>query len=102
MSAIPADVQKSIRGYLLVFGALMAFTLLTVTASRFHLAVPVAFGIALTIAVMKSSMVAAVFMHLSQEQRAVYGMLLVTGVFFFALLLLPILTMLDQIGAPWR
>ncbi len=101
MSAIPAEVHKSIRGYLLVFGALMAFTVLTVTASRFHLAVPVAIGIALTIAVTKGSMVAAVFMHLVHEQRAVFGMLLLTGVFFIALLLLPILTMLDQIGA-WR
>jgi len=82
---------------------LMIFTVITVTASRFHLAVPVAITIALIIAAMKGSMVAAVFMHLSHEKRWIYGTLLLTAVFFIGLLLLPLFTSLDTlaIGSPW-
>ena len=103
MSSESADIQKSVRGYLTVFAMLMIFTVITVTASRFHLAVPVAITVALVIAAMKGSMVAAVFMHLSHEKRWVYGTLLLTAGFFIVLLLLPLLTSLDSlvVGSPW-
>jgi cytochrome c oxidase subunit 4 len=103
MSSDHDDLQKSVRGYLTVFAMLMVFTILTVAASRFHLAVPVAITIALIIAAMKGSMVAAVFMHLSHEKRVIYGTLLLTAAFFIGLLLLPVLTSLDTlaIGSPW-
>jgi caa(3)-type oxidase subunit IV len=103
MSSDAAEIQKSVRSYLTVFAMLMVFTIITVAASRFHLAVPVAITVALIIAAMKGSMVAAVFMHLSNEKRWVYGTLLLTAVFFLGLLLLPLLTSLDglAIGSPW-
>jgi cytochrome c oxidase subunit 4 len=103
MSSDPAEISKSVRSYLTVFAMLMLFTIITVAASRFHLAVPVAITIALIIAAMKGSMVAAVFMHLSHEKRWVYGTLLLTAVFFLGLLLLPLFTSLDSlaIGSPW-
>ena len=103
MSSDAAEIQKSVRSYLTVFAMLMVFTIITVAASRFHLAVPVAITVALIIAAMKGSMVAAVFMHLSNEKRWVYGTLLLTAVFFLGLLLLPLLTSLDSlaIGSPW-
>jgi cytochrome c oxidase subunit IV len=103
MSSDPGEIQKSVRSYIRVFVMLMIFTVITVAASRFHLAVPVAITIALVIAAMKGSMVAAVFMHLSHEKRWVYGTLLLTAVFFLGLLLLPLLTSLDSlaIGSPW-
>ena len=103
MSSDPAEIRKSVRSYLTVFAMLMMFTVLTVAASRFHLAVPVAIAVALAIAAMKGSMVAAVFMHLSHEKRWVYGTLLLTAVFFLGLLLLPLFTSLDSlaIGSPW-
>ncbi len=78
----PAEIKKSVRSYMTVFAMLMVFTVITVAASRFHLAVPVAITVALIIAAMKGSMVAAVFMHLSHEKRWVYGTLLLTAVFF--------------------
>src|SRR5258706_874949 len=78
MSSDPAEIQKSVRSYIKVFVMLMIFTVVTVAASRFHLAVPVAITVALIIATMKGSMVAAVFMHLSHEKRFVYGTLLMT------------------------
>ena len=98
MSSDPAEIQKSVRSYMKVFVMLMIFTVITVAASRFHLAVPVAITVALIIAAMKGSMVAAVFMHLSHEKRWVYGTLLLTAVFFLVLLLLPLLTSLDSLG----
>src|SRR5712671_1316814 len=103
MHADPAAIQKSVRSYLTVFAMLMVFTVLTVAASRFHLAIPVGITIALIIAAMKGSMVAAVFMHLSHEKRWVYATLLLTAAFFVVLLLLPLLTSLDGlgVGSPW-
>jgi cytochrome c oxidase subunit 4 len=100
MHSDPAEVKKSIRSYMTVFAMLMVFTVLTVTASRFHFAVPMAITVALVIAAMKGSMVAGVFMHLSHEKRAIYGALLLTIVFFIVLLFIPVFTMLDHIGTP--
>ena len=103
MTSDSAEIQKSVRSYLTVFAMLMVFTIITVAASRFHLAVPVAISVALIIAAMKGSMVAAVFMHLSHEKRWIYGTLLLTAVFFLGLLLLPLFTSLDSlaIGSAW-
>jgi len=100
MHSDPAEVQKSVRAYITVFVALMVFTIITVVASRFHFAVPIAITIALIIAALKGSMVAGVFMHLSHEKQAIYGTLLLTIVFFIVLLFLPVLTNLDHIGVP--
>ena len=103
MQSDPAEIKKSVRSYMTVFAMLMVFTVITVAASRFHLAVPAAITVALVIAAMKGSMVAAVFMHLSHEKRWVYGTLLLTAAFFIVLLLLPLFTSLDSlaIGSPW-
>jgi len=103
MQSDPAEIQKSVRSYIKVFVMLMVFTVITVAASRFHLAVLAAITVALIIAVMKGSMVAAVFMHLSHEKRLVYSTLLLTAIFFIVLMLVPLLTSLDTIGigSPW-
>jgi cytochrome c oxidase subunit IV len=71
--------------------------------ARIDFTVPVAITVALIIAAMKGSMVAAVFMHLNHERRWVYGTLILTAVFFVVLLLLPLLTSLDDLGtgSPW-
>ena len=45
---------------------------------RFTWSMPLAITVALIIAAMKGSMVAAVFMHLSHEKRWIYGALLLT------------------------
>ena len=59
-----------IRKYILIGAALLVFTGITVAANQVHLAVPLAVTVALLIAIMKGSMVAAVFMHLSEIGRA--------------------------------
>src|SRR5262249_54339193 len=60
-------IKKSIRSYGIVGGLLLLFTAITVAANQVHLAIPLAIAVALIIATMKGSMVAAVFMHLSHE-----------------------------------
>ena len=97
MHSDSAEVKKSVRAYMTVFVTLMVFTVLTVAASRFHFAVPVAISIALIIATMKGSMVAGVFMHLSHEKKAIYGALLLTLVFFIVLMFIPVLGYLDRV-----
>ena len=103
MHSDPAAIQKSVRGYMMVFVMLMIFTVITVAVARFDFAVPIAIAVALIIAGMKGTMVAAVFMHLNHERWWVYGTLLLTVVFFVVLLLLPVLTSLDGLGtgSPW-
>ena len=96
----PAEVKKTVRRYFMIGAALLVFTGVTVAANQFHFVVPVAITVALIIAVMKGSMVAAVFMHLSHERRWVYGALLLTVVLFIALMFMPLLTMLEHIGTP--
>jgi cytochrome c oxidase subunit 4 len=97
------QIRKSVRSYMIVFVMLMVFTVLTVAVARLSFAVPVAIAVALVIAGMKGAMVAGVFMHLSHEKRWVYGTLVLTVIFFAALLLLPVITSLDTTaaGSPW-
>jgi caa(3)-type oxidase subunit IV len=103
MHSDPAEIQKSVRSYVMVFVMLLVFTALTVGVSNFHAAVPVAIGVALVIAAMKGSMVAGVFMHLNHERRWIYGSLILTVVFFVVLLFIPLFTSLDSlsVGSPW-
>lgn len=103
MHSDPAEVQKAVRRYMMIGGALLVFTIITVAASYLNLAVPAAITVALIIALMKGSMVASVFMHLNHEQQWIYGALILTVVFFFVLIFLPVLTVSDGIGIglPW-
>src|SRR3954466_14113043 len=98
MQSDPAEIQKSIRKYYAIGGLLFVFTAITVAVNQVHLAVPLAITVALVIATMKGSMVAAIFMHLSHEKKWIYGSLVLTVVFFIVLVLLPNLTVSDTIG----
>jgi len=60
----------------------------------------IAIAVALVIAIIKGSMVASVFMHLNNEQRWIYGALVLTVFFFIVLMCLPLFTTLDTIGTP--
>jgi cytochrome c oxidase subunit IV len=90
----------NIRKYIMIGAALLVFTVITVAANQVHLAVPLAVTVALIIAITKGSMVAAVFMHLSDEKKWIYGALLLTVAFFIVLMTLPIFTVMDTIGTP--
>lgn len=100
MHSDPAEVKKTVRKYLMVGAALFVFTVITVAANQIHFAVPIAITVAIIIASLKGSMVAAVFMHLSHEKKWIYGSLILTAAFFIVLMLIPLLTMSDTIGTP--
>ncbi len=59
MHSDPEAIKKSIRTYLMIGAALFVFTVITVAVNQVHLAVPLAITVALIIASIKGSMVAA-------------------------------------------
>ena len=87
-----ADIDRHVRIYIGVFVALLILTIITVAVARLHLPVPVAVAVALLVATVKGSLVACYFMHLISEKKLIYAVLLLTVVFFAALLALPVVT----------
>ena len=87
-----ADIDKHVRTYITVFVTLMVLTIVTVAISYLDLTVPVAVTVALLVATVKGSLVACYFMHLIAEKKLIYAVLVVTALFFVALLALPIFT----------
>ncbi len=90
------DINKSIRIYLWVFGALIIGTIITVAAWKVHL--PTVFLtvlVALIIASVKATLVAGWFMHLAGEQKMIYAILAFTAFFFIGMMFLTIWAMSD-------
>ena len=100
MHSDAASVRASLRKYVMIGAALLAITVITVAVNRVHLVLPLAITVALIIACLKGSMVAAVFMHLSNEKKWIYGALLLTAIFFAVLMSVPFFTIMDSIGTP--
>jgi len=92
------EIRKETRVYILVFVALAVLTLVTVGVSYLHLSFGAAVGLALFIASIKGSLVAAFFMHLISERKLVYAVLILTLVFFIALIFLPLGGYHDRLG----
>ena len=86
------DIDKHVKVYISVFVALMVLTIITVAVSYLHLSVPMAVTVALFVAIVKGSLVAAYFMHLVSEKKLIYAVLVLTIVFFAVLLALPVVT----------
>ena len=80
------DVATQVRGYMLVFGALLVLTLATVGVSYLRLPETPAVVIGLGIALTKASLVAMYFMHLKGEKPMVYWPLGLTAFLFIGLL----------------
>jgi cytochrome c oxidase subunit 4 len=91
-----ADIDRHVRVYITVFVALMVLTVVTVAISYLDLSTAMAVTVALVIATIKGSLVACYFMHLISEKKLIHAVLILTAVFFVALLLLPILTVSDS------
>ena len=87
-----ADIDRHVRIYIAVFVALMVLTVVTVAIARVHLPVPMAVTAALIVATIKGALVACYFMHLVSEQKLIYAVLVLTALFFVALLALPVFT----------
>ena len=76
--------------YIKVFAALMILTLITVVISKFHLPRPQAIALGLFVAVIKASLVGAIFMHLWGENKLIHRLLWLTVACAF-ILLIPII-----------
>ena len=107
------EVRGHVRGYLMVGGTLLLFTLITVGLSYvdfgvlfshlFHVNMSEASGrkanvtVALLVATFKAGLVAAIFMHLSAEKRLIYRVLIFTGFFVLGLFWLTFLAWYDPV-----
>jgi cytochrome c oxidase subunit 4 len=98
MNVTHGEIKKHVRVYVTVFVALMALTLVTVAVSTLHLSVAGAIAVALLIATVKASLVASYFMHLISEKKVIYGTLILTAIFFAALMFLPVSQFFDPIA----
>ena len=94
-----ADIDRTVRVYIAVFVALMALTIITVAISRIHLPVAMAVTVAMLVATVKGTLVACYFMHLISEKKLIYTVLAVTVFMFLVLLLVPVFTVADRLGA---
>ena len=83
------EIKKHVRVYIAVFAALAVLTIVTVAVSYLHLPTPQAVLVALTVAAVKGSLVAAYFMHLVSERKIIFSILLLTAFFLAVLLWLP-------------
>lgn len=82
----PEGIRKEIRRYLIVFGMLAILTIVTVAIAQLHLPTWQAVALALVVASVKGTLVAAFFMHLVSERKLIYAVLALT-VFFFGVLM---------------
>ena len=76
------DLKKHVRGYYVVFGALLALTVITVAISYLHLPTAGAIALALVVATVKASLVCLYFMHLISEKQVIYWILWLTALMF--------------------
>ena len=91
----PEEFKKHLSKYYVVFVALICLTAVTVGVSYLKLNRPLAIAVALIIASVKAGLVAGVFMHLLDEKKVIYAVLLLTVLFFALVLLLPSLTIFE-------
>lgn len=89
------DIRAHVKVYLIVFGVLAVLTVVTVVASYLDIPVGPAIALALLIATVKASLVALFFMHLKGEKRSIVWTLLLTAIFFIALMTIPLSWYLD-------
>jgi cytochrome c oxidase subunit 4 len=81
------DIAAHVRTYLIIFGALLIGTVLTVAMYYVDFSsMALTVAIALFIASIKAFLVAGYFMHLLSEKKLVYGVLVLSAIFFVALM----------------
>ena len=107
MATSPEEIQKSKRTYMLVFGALLVCTCLTVAVASFESLDVGKHGfdhwdciLGLAIASFKAGLVAAIFMHLNHEKKAIYWIFGSGLVFVTCLAALTALADIDPIFDP--
>lgn len=101
------EIQKSKRTYLLVFGALLVCTCLTVAVASFEFLDVGKHGfdmadciLGLAIATLKATLVGLIFMHLNHEKKAIYWIFFGSFIFVLALFALTGFADIDPIFDP--
>jgi cytochrome c oxidase subunit 4 len=94
----PEEIRREMRTYWMIFGWLIFFTAVTVGIC-FMLKLPVHYAImvAMAVAIIKGSLVAGFFMHLISEKKLIYGVLIMTVIFFIFLMSLPLSHYADRL-----
>ena len=100
MNAATQEPGSHARTYLTVFGALAVLTVVTVAIGYMSLPVGIGITVALIIATIKGSLVAAVFMHLLSEVKPIYWLLIVTITFLLMMFTIFTGAFLNQGGTP--
>jgi len=86
------------RKYWIILGALGMLTIITVGVRYvFDLSVGWTIVVAMIIACIKGSLVAAFFMHLISEKKLIYSVLVITVIFFIFLIGLPLSHYADRL-----
>ena len=98
----PHSIQQEARRHLIVFGAVGLCTLVIVSTSLIPLATGLKIAAVLGIATVQASLVAGFLMHLINEKRMIVSSLVLTAIFFVALIFLPVLSELDHISHFFR
>ncbi len=97
MSDAHADINKHVKSYIGVFVTLAILTVVTVLVAQVDLSHWGNISLALAIATVKASLVAAIFMHLKWEKTAwIWWVLALCAVLFLVLMVLPVLTVQDH------
>jgi len=92
------NIAKHIRGYMMVGGTLLAFTAITVFLSYVNFGTMKAnVAVAMLVATFKAGLVAAIFMHLSNEKKLIYRILVFTAFFVLGLFFLTYLAWYDPV-----
>jgi len=82
--------RPNVALYVKVFAALMVLTMVTVIISKVHLPRPQAIGLGIFVALVKASLVGALFMHLWGENKLIHNALWIT-VGCAAILIIPMI-----------
>jgi cytochrome c oxidase subunit 4 len=90
-------VAVRVKGYLVVFGALLVLTVMTIAVSYLRLSEAPAVAVAVAIAAAKAALVAMFFMHLKGERPMVFWPLGLTAFLFVALLAFVLLSEADHL-----
>ena|SRR6187402_2731906 len=91
------ELNKHIKGYLMIGGVQILFSIATVIAS-FAITATVAKTVAVLLAATANgTLVAGILMHLKDEKKTIWKFLIFTGIFFFILFFLTYLARTDGI-----
>lgn len=90
--------EVNTKPYIVVFAALAALTVITVAISYFRLPIGPAIFLAMAIATLKGSLVAAYFMHLVSERGIIFTILGVTLLFFIFLMIIPLTDLAHRVS----